>query len=148
MKALALVIASSLFGAALLEAQSVVQHLQDVKTIFVAPMDGDNAVVANLIRDKLISHLGKYRGISVVETEDRADAILTGSWMIQTTPNAYGHSVYHMRGAMRLDSKDGVVLWSDEISNGPFARSASSSFADNVARKLAQAILADEPKKK
>ena len=70
--------------------------------------------VANLITAKLISHLAKYHGISVVESEDKADAILTGSGLVQSTTNAYGHPTYHVKGAMRLDSKDGVVLCGGE----------------------------------
>src|SRR6266446_8680950 len=118
-----------LAGTMLLGAQTSVQRLQDVKTIYVLPMDAHNTEFANLITAKLISHLAKYRGVSVVESEDNADAILTGSGLVQSTPNAYGRPSYHVRGAMRLDNKDGVVLWADDVSNSPFARSASSSFA-------------------
>ena len=134
-------------GTMLLGAQTPVQRLQDVKTIYVLPMDGQNAELANLLTAKLISHLAKYRGISVVESEDNADAILTGSGLILSTTNAYGHPSYHVKAAMRLDNKDGVVLWGDDVSSGPLARSATSSFAENVAKRLVQAISAESQRK-
>jgi hypothetical protein len=37
--------------------------------------------------------------------------------------------------------KDGVVLWADDLTNSRFARSATSSFAEKVARKLSQAMI-------
>src|SRR6266446_5431825 len=115
-----------LAGTMLLGAQTSVQRLQDVKTIYVLPMDAHNAEMANLITAKLISHLAKCRSISIVESEDNADAILTGSGLVRSTSNAYGHPGFHVSGAMRLDNKDGVVLWADDVSSGRFARSATS----------------------
>jgi hypothetical protein len=38
---------------------------------------------------------------------------------------------------MRLVDKEGAVLWAATVYNSPLARSATSSFADNVAKKLA-----------
>ena len=131
-------------GAALLAAQPSVERLQDVRTIFVNHFDSRNPEVANMVNAKLISYLAKYHGVSVVESEDKADAILTGSYQIQPVTNEYGHTRYHMQGQMRLDNKDGVVLWADDVSNSPFARSASSSFAENVAKKLVRAIFGED----
>jgi len=134
-------------GSMLLYGQSTVKRLQDVKTIYVLPLRGENTELANLINAKLISYLAKYRAISVVETADHADAILTGSGLIETTTNPYGRPSPHVQAAMRLDSKDGVVLWGDDISNSPFAQSATSSFAENVASRLVKAILAVDERK-
>jgi hypothetical protein len=53
----------------------------------------------------------------------------------------YGHVRYHVQDGMRLISKEGgVVLWADNISSDRFAHSASSSFAENVAKSLARLL--------
>src|SRR6266481_388321 len=60
----------------LLCAQDAVQHLQDVKKIYVGSFgDGPGS---ELIRSKLISRLVKSNRVEVVEVPDQADAILTG----------------------------------------------------------------------
>jgi len=97
-----------------------------------ADAPGDQSV-ANLITAKLISALTK-RGLPVVE--DEADAVLTGSYQIASA-SRNGYTRYRIQGAMRLSDKDGKVLWGDVVTSGAFARSASSSFADNVAEKVA-----------
>jgi hypothetical protein len=130
----------------LLSAQPAVRRVQEVKTVFVAPLDGDNAAVANLVTAKLITYIAKMHGVSVVESEDKADAILTGSGLVQNITNIYGRSFYRVQAAMRLDNKDGVVLWADDITSNRFAQSASSSFAENVAKKLVQAIVGESDK--
>jgi TolB-like protein len=123
------------------------EHLKDVKAIYVAPLEGQNTEVADMLRAKLISTLTKIQGISVVEDEDNADAILTGSGLLQSATNEYGHTHYVIQGGMRLISKEGgVVLWADNITSSRFARSASSSFAENVAKSLGR-IFADRQKK-
>jgi NAD-dependent oxidoreductase involved in siderophore biosynthesis len=61
------------------------------------------------------------------------DAILTGSTVREI--NCYGCNP-DVQGAMRLVAKDGTVLWSDTVISNRLARSATSSFADNVAKKL------------
>ena len=67
---------------------------------------------------------------------DIADALLTGDMLVQTPDSRH----YKMQGAMRLVRGDGTVLWSDTVYNSPLARSATSSFADNVAKRLVTAI--------
>lgn len=134
------------FGAGLLEAQSV-QRLQDVRTIYVAPLGGPNPEAANLIREKLISYLTKHRVVSVVEDQDNADAILIGSGLIENTATTNGRASYHVQAAVHLVNKEGKVLWADDVSNSLFVRSATSSFAENVARKLAQAMSGEGDRK-
>jgi hypothetical protein len=113
--------------------------LKDVKAIYVAPLEGQNGPVADMLHSKLIGALAKVDGISIVEDEENADAILTGSGLIETPMSEYGHVRYHVQGGMRLISKEGgVVLWADNISSDRFAHSASSSFAENVAKSLAR----------
>ena len=128
-------------------AQHRVQRLQDVKTIYVAPWDGDNAAVANLIGAKLVSYLAKYHGVAVVENPDNADAVLMGAGLTQSQTNNYGRISYHVQAALRLDNKDGLVLWADDVSNSMFARSATSSFAENVAKALVKAIFSDNERR-
>ena len=92
-------------GAGFLEAQSV-QRLQDVRTIYVAPLGGPNPEAANLIREKLISYLTKHRVVSVVEDQDNADAILTGSGLIENATNTNGRTSYHVQAAVHLVNKE------------------------------------------
>jgi hypothetical protein len=62
--------------ATLLVAQSNVQHLQDVKKVYVVPIEGDNVALANLLTAKLVSYLAKQPRILVVDSEEAADAVL------------------------------------------------------------------------
>jgi hypothetical protein len=130
-----------------LHAQHSVQRLQDVRSIYVAPLGGQNNTLTNLISAKLISYLAKHRGISVVEDQDSADAILTGNGQTQSATDASGHVTYRVQAAMRLDNKDGRVLWADDVSSSIFARSATSSFAENVAKKLLEAMFPESASK-
>jgi|SRR6266567_5984122 len=113
-------------------------HAQNKKTIRVDQLVADNPNdqgAANLITSKLISYLTKY-GIQVVESGDEADAVLTGSYVITST-SKNGYTRYHVQGAVRLTDKDGKVLWGDVVLSGPYAKSATSSFTENVAKKVA-----------
>ncbi len=134
----AFVVGASVGYSVPLEAQSVPTRLKDVKTVYVTPFQGTNPDIANMIHAKLISALSKVSGISVVEEADNADAILTGSGLLET-PLSNGH--FYLQGGMRLFSKEGgVVLWADNITSSRFARSASSSFAENVAKSLRRLV--------
>jgi hypothetical protein len=114
-------------------------HAQDRKTIRVDQLVADNPGdqgMTNLLTAKLISYLTKY-GVSVVESGGSdADAVLTGSFQVASA-TTNGNTRYHVQGAMRLTDKDGKVLWGDVVHSGPFASSATSSFAENVAKKVA-----------
>lgn len=141
-----------LFGAGLILAEGGVQHLRDVKKVYVGSF-GDSAG-ADVIRNKLISHLVKSGRIEVVEKEDQADAILTGAGQISenhvfnasstaTGGSAHGSTHYHATAGVRLLSRDSKILWADDTSNGMFALSASSSLADKIAKRLLKAIAED-----
>ncbi len=114
-------------------------HAQATKTIRVDQLVADDPSgqgMTNLLTAKLISYLTKY-GVPVVESGGTdADAVLTGSFQI-TSATTNGATRYHVQGAMRLTDKDGKVLWGDDVRSGPFASSATSSFAENVAKKVA-----------
>jgi hypothetical protein len=112
---------------------------QKIQTIRVAPLvstyPGEQQY-ADLITAKLISHL-VGAGVSVVEgaSETPTDAVLKVTYMVQTTEDN-GFKQYHFQGPVRLTDMNGKVVWADEIRNNPFAYSASSSFAENIARKV------------
>ena len=139
-----------------LSAQSGVQRLQDIKRVYVGFFgDGDGA---DLVRNKIIGHLVKSKRIEVVENEDQADAILTGAAQVTkskyysatattTSASANGGTKYHATAGVRLLSQDSRILWADDTSNGLLARSASSSLADKISKKLLKAIDEDGKRK-
>jgi hypothetical protein len=135
-----------LFAASLLNAQSAPAPMHRIyvdELHFPTNPDWDA-----LVRSKLISSLAQDCGsnCTVVEAvgpsggngEDTADGILTGALLVQTPDNRH----YRVQGAMRLVDKNGTVLWAATIYSSPFARSATSSFADNTAKKLASFLAA------
>jgi hypothetical protein len=133
-----LLLISGISGPGLLVAQSVPPQSQGLR-VYVSPLEGSDAGVDNMITAKLLSHLVK-RGVSVTESVDDADAVLTGSGVIQTSLSDYGRVRYRLQAGMRLVNKGGDVLWADDVSSSRFSESASSSFADNVAKSVAQAL--------
>lgn len=132
-----------------LRGQTTAQRLQDVKKVYVGPFgDGPGS---ELIRSKLISHLVKSKRLEVVEVANQADAILTGVGELsktehysananRSTANASGGSRYHATAGVRLLNTEHKILWADEVSNGMFSRSASSSVADKIVKNLLKAI--------
>jgi hypothetical protein len=122
-----------IFGALLLTLPALGEKIH---TIRVAPLASDQPSYqnyANLITAKLISHLAGA-GVSVIEGESDTptDALLTVNYLVRID----GDSGYHIAGPVRLTDGDGKVVWADEAHNSAFARSATSSFAENVARKV------------
>ncbi len=94
-----------------------------------------------LVRSKLISSLSRQCGSACMVVEHsvdgsdtaEVDAILTGIARIEQP----GYDCeYRMQGAVRLVARDGKVLWSDTVYSSWLKRSVTSSFADNVAKKL------------
>jgi hypothetical protein len=129
-----------LLATTLLNAQSV----RHVHRIYVEELHfPSNPDWDGFVRSKLISSLVQDcgSGCTVVEAigptgdngEDTADGVLTGTVLVQCPDNRH----CRIQGGMRLVDKDGAVLWAATIYSSPFARSASSSFADNTAKKLA-----------
>jgi TolB-like protein len=113
-------------------------HAQDTRSIRVHHFVADNPEAqsaADLLTAKVISYLAKY-GVPVVESEDHEAALLTGSIQIASV-TIDGNTRYHVQGAMRLTDAHGKVLWGDVVHSNRFARSASSSFAEHVAKKVA-----------
>ena len=107
--------------------------------VFVNPLEGSDGASASMVTAELMSHLIKH-GIVIVETADKADAVLNSTGQIQTGTAEYGHTRYRIHAAVRLVDKDGKVLWADDLSSSRYAQSALSSFSDNVATSLEQAV--------
>lgn len=131
------ILAALLFGGfTLLHAQSPVPT--GVHKIYVAELHFPaNPELDQFVRSKLMSSLVQDCAGSCTVLEENldgdADGTLAGAMMIQTPD--FRH--YRVQGAMRLVDRDGTVLWAATVYSSPFARSATSSFADNLARKLA-----------
>jgi hypothetical protein len=143
----AFLLACGVFGAAFVHAQAEMQQRNDLK-VFVAPLEGPDADLVKSIRTKLIKDFEKH-GISVTETKEDADAILTGSGLMQSTfPTSLGHrTTLRIRASMRLVNKNGVALWAADVSSSRYAVSESSSFVEKVTEKVA-AALSEESKRK
>jgi hypothetical protein len=131
-----------LFGTGLLNAQAVAAR--SVHRVYVAELHfPKNPDYDGIVRSKLVGSLARYCGSACTVVEavgpsdnngpDIADGILIGTVVVQTSDNRR----YVVQGAMRLVDKDGNVLWADTVYSSPFARSATSSFAENTAKKLA-----------
>ena len=130
------------FGLSVLQGQTGQAHSPK---IYVAPLESTVQGLADMVRAKLISHLVKH-GLTVVESEEKADAILTGDGLMQGSTNEYGHTHYRLHAGMRLVSKAETVIWADDVASGRFAQSASSSFAENVAKSIEDALSAKSEK--
>jgi len=114
---------------------------QQPKRIFVMPMESTSQPLADMVTAKLISHLVKH-GLTVVDVEEKADVVLTGAGIMETRQDQYGHPHFHIHGGWRLVSKkDDGIIWADDVSSSRFAQSASTSFPDNVAKSVEEALL-------
>ena len=127
--------AALLFCSTLLNAQSP----KTIRRIYVETVHfPTNPDLDAFVTSKLISALAKDCADRCIvleangdNEEDRADGVLTGAMLIQS-----GSDRIRVQGAMRLVAKDGSIAWADTIYSSPFARSASSSFAENTAKRL------------
>ena len=133
----------TLCGAVALHAQRAAPSQPQLK-IYVAPIEGYDHGLADMVTAKVISYLVKH-GVSVVESEEDADETLTGAGMMQTWSDDYGKTHYHLQAGMRLTNKDGKVVWADDVASSKFAQSATSSFADNVAKSISKALPDKKP---
>ena len=131
--------------AALLPAQTTTRQPVELK-VFVKPLEGPDAELAKSVRAKLIGNLEKH-GVLITEAKENADAILSGSGLMQTATNFRGRPHIHVLATMRLVNKNGVALWAGDVSSGSFAISESASFVEKVTSKVAEA-LAEESKRR
>ncbi|MGA2887779.1 MAG: hypothetical protein ABSE51_06985 [Terracidiphilus sp.] len=142
-----LLLTCGIFAAALLLAQTTAQQSNDLR-VFVRPLEGSDAELAKSVGKKLIHELEKH-SISVTESKDDADAILTGSGLMQTSrKHSYGsHPAVCIRGSVRLVNKNGVTLWTEDVSSSRYAVNETSSFVDRVTDGVAKA-LSEESKRR
>jgi hypothetical protein len=122
-----------LLAAASLSAQSTAKH---VRRIYVDELHfPSHPELDASVRSKLISSLAQdcASSCTVVEGgEDTADAVLTGSLLIQTSDNQQ----YRVQGTMRLVDKNGTVIWAAMVYSSAPAQSIAANFADYTAKKL------------
>lgn len=130
------------------------QILGSVKEIFVGSLDPSTD--AEIIRQKLIYRLTKSGVVTTSETEEAADAILTGgasidhhNYLVVSNGFVSSGSKYHAEGVLRLIDKNKNLLWTEEIASRKYfpphsAHSASANVADKIVTKLVTAITADK----
>ncbi len=138
----------------LLVAQNPVQRVQDVRTIYVDSFGTGEG--ADVIRSKVITRLVKAGRFEVLQSPEKADAILTGASSVTKTSHysatngengsASGGTSYHATAGIQLINRDQKILWADDASNRLFAHSASSSLADKIVKDLLKAT--QQPNKK
>lgn len=121
-------------------------RLRDVKTVFVGSFGTGEG--ADLIRAKVLAALVKSGRLDVVESPERADAILTGSGEVTKDARytqGQGETKDTATAAVRLVGRaDQKILWADEASTGLFVfGSATSSAANGIVKKLLAAIEKD-----
>jgi hypothetical protein len=133
--------------AASLCAQTESHPLRALK-VFVAPLQGSDADLAKSITGKLVSHLAGS-GITLVGSHEEADAILSGTGLIRSSRGtSIGHVLsIRIHAGMRLVKRNGVALLAEDISSDRTAVNETSSFVDNVTRKVAAALSEEEKRK-
>jgi hypothetical protein len=149
---------SALLSSVLLCAQGAVERLQDVRTICVGSLGTGEA--AELVRSKVIAHLAKASRFEVVESPDRADAVLVGVSDLSETPyysassgglgvpaRASAGTISRATAGVQLINRDKRVLWADDTSSRASSRSASSSLADRIVKDLLKAMAKEERRK-
>lgn len=130
--------------------QASEQKLTDIKKIFVGSLGSVSG--SEYIRQKLINALSKTQGITIVDSAEKADAILLGSaeighhrtftvgaGFVSSVPNFQADTV------LRLEGKNRKPLWTDEISSRKHfshlsGKGASSDVIAKIVARLSEAI--------
>jgi hypothetical protein len=111
--------------------------------LYVKPLEGPDATLAKSVRSKLIDELTQH-GISVIESDEHADAVLSGYGLTRATKckgtNWGGHSSTCVHAVMRLVNRNGVVLWTEEAASNRYSVNETTSFIDNVTKKTTEAM--------
>jgi len=133
----ALLFCCGLLAIAPLSARSQSPHLN----LYVQPLQSADADLAKSVREKLIVEFEK-RGISVVESGEGADAILSASGLVESTsPTSLGHRPsIRIRAGMRLVNRNGVAIWASDVASARFAVSRTASFVDKAAEGVVAAL--------
>jgi hypothetical protein len=108
--------------------------------IRIGQEDANKSEWMYLVSTSVGSSLAKHCGTKCIVVESgneddtrTVDAYLRGT--VATMQRCWECSPY-IEGAMRLVANDGTVLWSDIVRSSFMTRNMTSSFADNVAKKL------------
>jgi hypothetical protein len=129
--------------AALLAVPALAQNQKPIKAIRVERLVAEGCCgqdLADLVTAKLISHLVEH-GVVVLEgdSDHPTDAVLHVTYTMRTLP-----PFVHIEGPVRLTDMSGRVIWAGEARSLPFSHSASSSFAEVVARQVEDFLFKQE----
>jgi len=136
------------------DAPDTTTALLQIKRIYVESFGDDTA--SKQIQAMLINSLSECKRFVITENKDRADAVLKGSTLEQSSQELHssseltvaGHeaigdaqksteTIHEARVAVRLVAADGDVVWtSTQESNGAKYKSASADVADKVVKQL------------
>lgn len=121
----ALLVASFLSLPALAQAPIKTVRVERIETLCCH----DSQSTADLVTAKVISHLVAH-GVTVLdgESDHATDSILHVTFV--SNPNGT------LQGPARLTDAAGKVVWAGEARTAPFTRSASSSFAESIAKQV------------
>ena len=139
--------AAPLLPAQNLRAQSFVNSGPQLR-VYVGAINGPEEDFARHVRARLVDELLE-RGVALVESEENADAVLTGERVQESTKSLKlgRRPAMCIRGDLHLRAKRGALLWSGDISSDRYAVSQTASFAQNAGKKIALA-LSEEAKRK
>jgi hypothetical protein len=130
-----------------LRAQRVTNNDRPLR-VYVGPISGPEEEFTHHVRARLVDELLE-RGVALVETEENADAVLTGERVQESTKKLRvgQRPAFCIRGDLKLVARRGALLWAGDVSSDRYAVSQSASFAQNAGKKIALA-LDEEAKRK
>lgn len=140
------------------EQHNGIARLREVRAIYVA--DLGQTEKAKTLRTEIINELAKSNRITVAETPDEADAVLSVSIKqvsknVDHTYEEFGQPglktnsivVATQEFVFRLDSREKRTLWSAKFDPGDFASPSGAkdarALANKVSRKFEQAVEKD-----
>src|SRR5579863_4805274 len=120
----------------------------NVRKLYLAPLGDDSG--ASLVRDKIAKELAQSGRFEMVETEDQADAILSGEGhrtkMTERSTAARAKAHDQATATLVLKDKNQRVLWSGEESFESSSNRAAAMLGREVARKLVKAAAHEDKK--
>ena len=117
-----------------------VEHLRDVKTIYVADLGTNDS--ARVLRARLVNRLAKSKELRVTEDPERADARLTG--IVEGRDRfVNGTSLRRYDLVVKLLSRDKSVLWVKDWKRVHDGGLFNADLEDKIVRELLKAIKKD-----
>lgn len=140
------------------EQRNGIERLREIRAIYVA--DLGQTEKAKLLRTEIINELGRSNRITVAETPDEADAVLSvsikhGTKNVDRSYEAFGEPglkttttvVATQELVFRLDSSTKRTLWSAKFDPGNFSdangTTAARALANKVSRTFQKAVEKD-----